>query len=73
MIYFFVTLPSGSYTLATGFGHFWYLVATGYYQLYYLLVIMQFYVLFPAMLALVRRTAGHHVALLAASLGPPGA
>ena len=29
---------------------------------------MQFYVLFPAMLALVRRTAGHHVALLAASL-----
>ncbi|HEY1733178.1 MAG TPA: acyltransferase family protein, partial [Acidimicrobiales bacterium] len=36
VIYFFVTLPSGSYTLATGFGHFWYLVATGYYQLYYL-------------------------------------
>jgi peptidoglycan/LPS O-acetylase OafA/YrhL len=68
VIYFFVTLPSGSYTLATGFGHFWYLVATGYYQLYYLLVIMQFYILFPAMLALVRRTAGHHVALLAASL-----
>ena len=47
VIYFFVTLPSGSYTLATGFGHFWYLVATGYYQLYYLLVIMQFYVAVP--------------------------
>jgi peptidoglycan/LPS O-acetylase OafA/YrhL len=68
VIYFFVTLPQGSYTPWTGFVHFWYLVATGYYQLYYLLVIMQFYVVFPLMLRLVRRTAGHHVALLLTSL-----
>jgi peptidoglycan/LPS O-acetylase OafA/YrhL len=68
VIYFFVTLPGGSYSLASGFGHFWYLVATGYYQLYYLLVVMQFYVLFPALLVLVRRTDGHHAALVAASL-----
>ena len=56
VIYFFVTLPQGSYTPWTGFAHFWYLVGTGYYQLYYLLVIMQFYVVFPLLLLLVRRT-----------------
>lgn len=68
VIYFFVTLPQGSYTPWTGFVHFWFLVGTGYYQLYYLLVIMQFYVVFPLLLRLVRRTAGHHLALLLASL-----
>ena len=66
-IYFFLTLHDGSYSLWTGFGHFWYLVATGYYQLYYLLVIMQFYVFFPLLLALLRKTKGHHVALLVVS------
>jgi len=68
VIYFFVTLHTASYTPWTGFEHFWYLVATGYYQLYYLLVIMQFYVLFPLLLLLVRRTKGHHGALMVASL-----
>lgn len=68
VIYFFVTLPQGSYTPWTGFVHFWFLVASGYYQLYYLLVIMQFYVVFPLMLRLVQRTTGHHVALVLGSL-----
>jgi peptidoglycan/LPS O-acetylase OafA/YrhL len=36
------------------------MLATGYYQLYFLLVIMQFYLVFPAVLALLRRTEGHH-------------
>jgi peptidoglycan/LPS O-acetylase OafA/YrhL len=67
VIYFFVTLHGASYTPWTGFLHFWYLVGTGYYQLYYLLVIMEFYVAFPLMLMLVRRTEDHHVALLVAS------
>ncbi|HEY1915341.1 MAG TPA: acyltransferase [Streptosporangiaceae bacterium] len=40
-------------------------VATGYYQLYFLIVIMQFYLVFPAVLWLLRRTAGHHGLLLA--------
>ncbi len=43
-------------------------MATGYYQLYYLLVIMQFYLLFPLLLVLVRWSRGHHGALLLASL-----
>jgi peptidoglycan/LPS O-acetylase OafA/YrhL len=40
---------------------------TGWYHLYFLLVSMQLYLVFPALLALVRRTAGHHVALFTAS------
>jgi peptidoglycan/LPS O-acetylase OafA/YrhL len=48
-------------------GHFAYLLGTGYYQLYYLVVLMQFYVLFPLLLVLLRRTAGRHVLLLAVS------
>jgi peptidoglycan/LPS O-acetylase OafA/YrhL len=33
---------------------------TGYYHLYFLLVIMQFYVVFPLVLMLLRWTKGHH-------------
>jgi peptidoglycan/LPS O-acetylase OafA/YrhL len=40
-----------------------------WYHLYFLLVTLQVYLLFPALLALVRRTAGHHGILLAASAG----
>ena len=38
-----------------------------WYQLYFLLVSMQIYLLFPLILRLVRRTAGHHGRLLAVS------
>lgn len=41
---------------------------TGEYHLYFLLVSMQLYLLFPALLWLVRRTAGHHLALFVVSL-----
>jgi peptidoglycan/LPS O-acetylase OafA/YrhL len=41
---------------------------TGEYHLYFLLVSMQLYLLFPALLWLVRRTAGHHLALFVISL-----
>lgn len=68
LIYFLVTLPGHSYSVPGGLTHFGYLLATGYYQLYYLVVIMQFYVVYPALVWLLRRTRGHHVALLAASL-----
>ena len=40
---------------------------TGYYQLYFLLVIMQFYLVFPLVLMLLRRTRGHHGRLIAAA------
>jgi peptidoglycan/LPS O-acetylase OafA/YrhL len=36
------------------------LLYVGYYHLYFLLVIMQFYLVFPLLLILLRRTRGHH-------------
>jgi acyl-CoA synthetase (AMP-forming)/AMP-acid ligase II len=40
---------------------------TGYFQLYFLLVIMQFYLVFPLVLMLLRRTRGHHGRVIAAA------
>jgi peptidoglycan/LPS O-acetylase OafA/YrhL len=44
------------------------MAATGYFQLYFLLVIMQFYLVFPLVLLLLRRTRGHHGAVMAVAL-----
>ncbi len=41
---------------------------TAGFQLYFIFVIIQFYLLFPAILWIVRKTRDHHVALLATSL-----
>lgn len=68
VVYFLVTLPGTRVTLPSAFVHFGFLLGTGYYQLYYLVVIMQFYVVFPALFWLVRRLKSHHAALLAVSL-----
>ncbi len=68
LIYFVFTLHPTSESLSTAFGHLGYLLATGYFQLYFLVVLAQFYVVFPLLFVLLRRTAGHHVALLAGSL-----
>jgi peptidoglycan/LPS O-acetylase OafA/YrhL len=69
VIYFFLTIRSAPGTASGDVLHLLYLVGTGYYQLYYLLVILEFYALFPLCLMLVRRTAGHHKLLLLASGG----
>jgi peptidoglycan/LPS O-acetylase OafA/YrhL len=69
LIYFCFLLPTSALSLWASLGHLGYLVGTGYYQLYYLLVIAQFYAVFPLLLVLLRRTAGHHVTLLACSGG----
>jgi peptidoglycan/LPS O-acetylase OafA/YrhL len=45
-----------------------YLLATGYYQLYFLLLLLEFCLVYPAFLWLLRRTEGHHAALFAASV-----
>ncbi len=42
---------------------------TAWFHLYYLLVTMQFYLVFPLFVWLVKKTAGYHRWLLAASLG----
>lgn len=68
-IYFWVTLSSQhGLTPLGGLAHFGFLLGSGYYQLYYLVVIMQFYLLYPGLVWVVRTTRGHHVALLVASL-----
>jgi peptidoglycan/LPS O-acetylase OafA/YrhL len=67
VIYFFMTIGSDPGTVGGDAAHLLYLVGTGYYQLYYLLVLLEFYALFPLCLILVRRTAGHHGRLLLAS------
>jgi peptidoglycan/LPS O-acetylase OafA/YrhL len=43
------------------------MASTGYYQLYFLVVIMQFYLVFPLILLLLRRTSRHHGYLVAAA------
>jgi peptidoglycan/LPS O-acetylase OafA/YrhL len=67
LIYFCYLLPTAHYaSLGKALGHLAWLVAIGYYQLYFLLVIMQFYLVFPLVLLLLRRTQGHHGRLIAA-------
>jgi peptidoglycan/LPS O-acetylase OafA/YrhL len=45
-------------------------IATGYYQLYFLLIIMQYYLVFPLLVMFLRRTRDHHGAIVViAALG----
>jgi peptidoglycan/LPS O-acetylase OafA/YrhL len=67
LIYFLIGLHGTSGTLPARLDHLAYLVGTGYYQLYFLVVLLQFYVVFPLLLMLLRRTAGHHGILLVVS------
>lgn len=67
LIYFLVTLPDFSTGVSGSLGHLAYLTGTGYYQLYYLLVIMQFYLVFPLAAALITRANGHHGMVLVIS------
>jgi peptidoglycan/LPS O-acetylase OafA/YrhL len=65
-IYYAYTRLSGPTPDAWGtLGHDLY---KGYYQLYFLVVLIQFYVLLPALRWLIRVTRRHHVALLSISL-----
>jgi peptidoglycan/LPS O-acetylase OafA/YrhL len=68
LIYFCYLLPKAHYaSVGQALGHLAWIVAIGYYQLYFLLVIMQFYLVFPLVLMLLRRTRGHHGVVLAAA------
>ncbi len=65
-IYFLYHLPTAHYaSVAAGLRGLANMTATGYYQLYFLLVIMQFYLVFPLVLMLLRRTRNHHVLVVA--------
>jgi peptidoglycan/LPS O-acetylase OafA/YrhL len=66
VIYFFYLLPTSHYaSLPAALDRLAYMAYTGYYQLYFLLVIMQFYLVFPLVLMLLRRTRGHHGLVIA--------
>lgn len=67
VIYFFLSMPGKSLTPLSGVQHFFFILGTGYYQLYYLVVIMQFYLLFPALFWLVRKMSDHHWTLIVVS------
>lgn len=67
LVYFFMEAGSLSWPLG-GVTRFGYLLATGYYQLYFLLLLLEFCVLYPAFLWLLRRTEGHHWALFVSSV-----
>jgi len=67
LIYFLITLHGTTGSVASRFDHLAYLAGTGYYQLYFLVVLLEFYAVFPLLLLLLRRTAGHHGLLLAVS------
>ena len=69
VIYFLCTLPVSHYPSTTvAFRGLASIVETGYYQLYFLLVIMQFYLVFPLVLVLLRRTRGHHGLVIVVTL-----
>ncbi len=71
MIYFFYLLPTAHYpSVAVALEHFGKEFATGYYQLYFLVVLMQYYLVFPFLMMFLRRTRDHHgVIIVIAALG----
>ena len=69
VIYFFVSLHGSGLGILSGLQHFGYLLGTGYYQLYYLVVIMEFYIFFPVMFWVVRRFAHRPWAIVGVALG----
>lgn len=65
-IYYLYALPTAHYPSTRA--ALWaipHLLYTGYYHLYFLLVIMQFYLVFPLVLKLLRRTRAHHGVVIA--------
>ena len=57
-LFFLYLLPSYYASVPAALKHLAAMAETGFYQLYFLLVIMQFYLLFPLVLMLLRRTRG---------------
>ena len=67
LVYFAMEAGTVSWPLG-GMKRLGYLLATGYYQLYFLLLLLEFCLVYPAFLWLLRRTEGHHGALFASSV-----
>jgi peptidoglycan/LPS O-acetylase OafA/YrhL len=71
VIYFFYLLPTAHYaSAAVALEKFGEDLATGYYQLYFLIIIMQYYLMFPLLLMFLRRSRRYHGVILGvAALG----
>ena len=69
-LWFPYVLHNASYTATPGsaLAHFGHQLEVGYDQLYFLIVIMEFYLVFPLVLALLRWTKGHHGLVIAAAV-----
>ena len=66
LIYWLWGMRGAGYpSVSAAIAHLGRLLATGYYQLYFLLVIMQFYLVYPLVLALLKRTRGYHGLVIA--------
>lgn len=61
-------IPMSSIFSLTGVHNLLFNFATGYYHLYFLLVLLEFYVVFPLLLALVRRFPRSHLYVLLGAL-----
>ncbi len=64
----FYAVHGGTIVGGAGLLRFGNLLVSGYYHLYYLIVIMEFYAIFPLLLRLVRRFASHPVRLVLVAL-----
>ena len=69
-LWFPYVLHNASYAATPGsaLAHFGHQLEVGYDQLYFLIVIMEFYLVFPLVLALLRWTKGYHGLVLAAAV-----
>jgi peptidoglycan/LPS O-acetylase OafA/YrhL len=68
-LWFLFVLRTSSYASpARALQHFGRQLEVGYDQLYFLIVIMEFYLVFPLVLMLLRRTKGHHGLVIAAAV-----
>lgn len=68
LIYFGVGLITFKGRPSMALEHLGYITLVGYFQLYFLVVLIQFYVLFPFIVWFLKKTSRHHVAVLVVSL-----
>jgi peptidoglycan/LPS O-acetylase OafA/YrhL len=68
LVYWALGLAGSTGLTVSALEHLGFLVLTGYFQLYFLAVLLQFCIVFPLVAWLLKRTSGHHLALLLGSL-----
>jgi peptidoglycan/LPS O-acetylase OafA/YrhL len=68
VIYFALSFKTTHFTWASGTRAFAYDLGVGYYQLYFLVLLLQFYLLFPFLLPLLQRLRPYHRIVLLGSL-----